>query len=190
MVVESATRIILTSVKEFKIFWQKSEPYRYALTSQEFPPVLLEEEEWIFSNDVVVLLKELMQYNQQKMKMVKAPFNPANKNVLRPDELSEWKITNFPDAWNRMETDIFVPEGHLTSKVIQTLGKTKKATKAKIDPIDVDSANVESAFFNCLEQEIEQMGYLLFKPRQGAKRAAVQSYLKEWDDDESDAGLS
>ncbi len=185
MGVESTTRKILVNLKEFKTFWQKNEPYRYALTSNEFPPVLLTEEEWIFSNDIVELLKELMQYHQHKMKMVKSSFNAANKNVLRPDKLSEWKITNFPEKWNRMDTDIFVPEGHLTSMVIETLNETTQGTDIKIDAI-----NVESAFFNCLERDIEQMGYLLFKPRQGAKRAAVQSYLREWEKDEADAGIS
>jgi len=180
MAVESATRKVLVSVKEFKTFWQKSEPYRYALTSSEFPPVLLKEEEWIFSNDIAVLLKELMQYNQQKMKIKKAPFNLANKSILRPNELSEWKITNFPEAWNRMASDLFVPEGHLTSRVILTLKNSGETIAAN---------HGEHAFFNCLEQDIESMGYVLFKPRKGAKRAAVQSYLKEWEDDESDAGL-
>ncbi|MCF6248874.1 MAG: hypothetical protein L3J69_16180 [Desulfobacula sp.] len=175
------TRKVLAGLKEFKTFWQNNGPYRYALTSKEFPPVLLEEEEWIFSNDIVALLKELMQYNQQKMKLIKAPFNLANKSVLRPEELSEWKITNFPEEWNGADCDIFVPQGHLTSKVVHTIDETKKTGDAK---------NVERSFFICLEQEIEKMGYLLFKPRQGAKRAAVQTYLKEWEVDESDAGLS
>ncbi len=174
------TRKILTGSKEFKTFWQESDPFKYALTSQDYPPVLLKEEEWLFSNDVVALLKELMQYDAQKMKMVKAPWNPANKAVLRPDDLSAWKIANFPEAWHGASCDIFVPEGHLTCTVLDEV--EDKAGK-------VDAAMIENAFFVCLQSKIEQLGYLLFKPVNGAKRASVQSYLKEWEADEADAGL-
>lgn len=60
--------MILPDSKAFKKFWIHNEPYRYALTSREYPPVLLADEEWIFSNDLTALLKELMQFDQNKMK--------------------------------------------------------------------------------------------------------------------------
>jgi len=78
MVVELIKREILSNSKEFKVFWEEKGPYKYALTSKEFPPVLLKPEEWIFPNDIEALLKTLMQFNQRKMKIVKAPFNPEN----------------------------------------------------------------------------------------------------------------
>ncbi len=174
------TRKILAGTKEFKTFWQENDPFKYALTSLDYPPVLLKEEEWLFSNDVVALLKELMQYDAQKMKMVKAPWNPANKAVLRPDDLSEWKIANFPEQWYGASCDIFVPEGHLTCAALNEVA----------DPTcKVDALMVEHSFFESLQNHIEQLGYLLFKPVNGAKRAGVQSYLKEWETDEADAGL-
>ncbi len=173
-------RQILPGVKDFKKFWQDSEPFQYALTSLDYPPVLLEEEQWLFSNDVVALLKELMQFDRQKMKFVKAPFSRENRGVLRPDELSEWKITNFPEAWQGVTCDFFVPEGHITNAVLANMDKGGSP---------VTAAMVEQAFFNCLKEDIGQLGYLLFTPAKGAKRAAVQSYLKEWEQDERDAGL-
>jgi len=75
---ESILRKSLTTAKDFKEFWKEKGPFKYALTSQDFPPVLLEPEEWIFSNDIKGLLKTLMQFDKQKMKIVKAPFNPGN----------------------------------------------------------------------------------------------------------------
>ena len=180
MAQEMVIRKVLESSGKFKMFWQEKGPFKYALTSREFPPVLLEEEEWLFSNDVTALLKELMQYGQQRMKIVKSPFNPANKAVLRPDDLSKWKIANFPEAWNSAKSDLFTPEGHLTAVVMESAGASKTGIKA---------ASVERAFFSCLEKKIGELGYILFVPREGAKRAAVQSYLKEWEADEADAGL-
>lgn len=177
---EGVVRKVLGRSGEFKAFWRQSDPYRFALTSREYPPVLLQEEEWLFSNEIKVLLKELMQYDQRKMKVVKAPFNPANKGVLRPDELSEWKIVNFPEEWSSAVCDLFVPQGHLTRAVLGEIPDTVP---------EADAATVEDVFFTCLEREIEQLGYVFFTPRKGAKRAAVQSYLKEWETDEAEAGL-
>ena len=180
MATQGVTRTILSDSQAFKQFWQENGPFKYALTSSEYPPILLQEEEWLFSNDLVALLKELMQYSRQKMKMVKAPFRAENKNVLRPDDLSEWKMTNFPEEWNMAHTHIFVPEGHVTRKVLKEIPDTGSP---------VDAAMVEQAFFACLARDIGQLGYVLFKPVKGAKRASVQSYVKEWEEDEKDAGL-
>lgn len=180
MAVKPVTRVVLAGSADFKAFWQKNRPFRYALTSSEYPPVLLEAEEWLFSNDVTELLKELMQFRQKRMKFVKTPFNPGNKTVLRPEGLSAWQIINFPEEWNGAVCDVFVPEGHLTRKVVNALPVQRDRD---------DAGKIEGAFFSCLGSSIEQLGYILFKPVQGAKRAAVQTYLKEWERDESDAGL-
>lgn len=177
---QGVVRLILAGSREFKEFWQGNGPFKFALTSRDYPPILLDEEEWLFSNDMVALLKELMQFDRQKMKFVKSPFNSANKAVLRPEDLSEWKIVHFPEKWHGLVSDCFVPEGHVTNAVLEKIGKT-------CDP--ATAAAVEQAFFVCLKKEIWQLGYLLFKPVKGAKRAAVQSYLKEWEQDERDAGL-
>jgi len=180
MTVKSIKREILYNSEDFKKFWDKKGPYRYALTSREFPPVLLEPEEWIFSNDMQALLKALMQFDKRKMKIVKAPFNPENKNILRPEMLSSWKINNFPEEWNSCVCDIFVPEGHLTRVVFEGI---------KISKRDIDPEQVETAFLKCLETRIEQIGYLLLKPRGSSKYAAIKNYLFEWEKDEQDAGL-
>lgn len=180
MGVELIKRKILPNSKEFKTFWKEHGPFRYALTSSEFPPVLLEEEEWIFSNNLNALFKALMQFEKQKMKVVKAPFNPENKTILRPETLSSWKINNFPEEWNVCVSDIFVPEGHLTQTVLDTI----EIPEEKIGP-----AQVEDAFFKCLEAGIEQLGYLLFIPKGESKYAAITAYLAEWEQDELDAGI-
>ncbi|MBU8848640.1 MAG: hypothetical protein KOO64_03820 [Desulfobacterales bacterium] len=180
MVVEQIKRKIFPNSKKFKIFWKEKGPYKYALTSKEFPPVLLEPEEWIFSSGPEALLKELMQFDKRKMKIVKAPFNPENKNILRPEKLSPWKINNFPEEWDAAVCDIFVPKGHLTGVVLDKIEKSEG---------HIETRQVETAFFQCLETRIEQLGYLLFKPLGSSKYAAVKKYLAEWEEDDQDAGL-
>ncbi|MCK5696483.1 MAG: hypothetical protein KAH62_07845 [Desulfobacula sp.] len=180
MSVESVKREILYNSREFKAFWEEKGPFKYALTSSDFPPVLLEPEEWIFSNDIEVLLKALMQFDKQKMKIVKAPFNPENKNILRPEKLSPWKINNFPEEWNVCACDIFIPKGHWTRAVLE---------KIQVPEEDIDPKQVETAFFQCLETQIEQIGYLLFKSRRSLKYAAIKKYLVEWEKDDQEAGL-
>jgi len=180
MVVEPIKREMFPNSKEFKVFWEEKGPYKYALTSKEFPPVLLESEEWIFSNGIEALLKELMQFDKRKMKIVKSPFNPANKSILRPETLIPWKINNFPEEWNAAACDIFVPEGHLTGVVMDKIEK---------DENNIEIKQVEAAFFQCLETRMEQLGYLFFKPGRSSKYAAIKKYLAEWEEDDQDAGF-
>lgn len=180
MSVKSIKREILHNSKAFKTFWEEKGPFKYALTGSDFPPVLLAPEEWIFSNDIVVLLKALMQFDQRKMKVVKAPFNSANKSILRPEKLSPWKINNFPEEWNACACDIFVPKGHLTRAVLE---------KIQVFEEDIDPKQVETVFFHCLETRIDQIGYLLFNPRGSSKYAAIKNYLAEWEKDDHEAGL-
>jgi len=177
---ESIKRKILPGSKDFKQFWDEKGPFRYALTSSLFPPVLLEPEEWIFSDDIQALLKALMQFDKRKMRIVKAPFNPENKSILRPEALIPWKINNFPEEWNACVCDIFVPQGHLTRVVIDKMGMIKGKT---------DPGLVETAFFQCLETRMDQLGYHLLKPQGVSKYAVIKPYLLEWEKDEKDAGL-
>ncbi len=180
MEIESVKRETLPHSNQFKQFWKEKGPFKYALTSSHFPPVLLEPEEWIFSDDIKVLLKELMQFDKLKMKIVKAPFNPENKRILRPESLSSWKINNFPEEWDAYICDIFVPGGYLTRAVFEGI----KIPAEKMDP-----KMVETAFFQCLENSMDQLGYQLLKPRDSSKYAAIKTYLSEWEEDEQDAGL-
>jgi len=192
---EPTVRKILPNVKNFIKFWKEAGPFRYALTSNEFPPVLLEPEEWIFANDIHLLLKELMGFDQKKMAFVQSPFNPKNKNILRPDEMIPWKITHFPEQWNRAVCDLFVPEGHLTCRVMDEasnlLGlegqKSQRSRNSLIEP--PGKQNIEKAFFNLLETQLEKMGYLLLSPRANSKYASTKDYLLEWEEDEKEAGL-
>lgn len=173
-------RQVLEDSSSFKRFWKDKGPFVYALTSTDFPPILLEPEEWIFSNDLTCLLKELMQFGQKKMKVVKAPFNPKNKSVLRPEQLSNWKINHFPEEWDAFECSLFVPQGHLTCDLFETMGE---------DEAQMDAAGVETAFFKALAAHLDELGYLLFSPRESSKWAAVHAYLSDWEADEKDAGL-
>ncbi|MFH2092820.1 MAG: hypothetical protein ABIJ31_10695 [Pseudomonadota bacterium] len=173
-------REILASSKEFKQFWKAKGPFVYALTSNEFPPVLLEPEEWIFSNELQPLLKELMQYDQRKMKVVKSPFNPDNKSILRPEHLSFWKINQFPEEWDACVCDLFVPQGHLTQDLFDLINEDQETT---------DADTVEQGFFQCLKDRLDQLGYLLLSPQGNYKTAAIQAYLSEWEADEQEAGL-
>ncbi len=180
MAIELIKREILPSSKQFRQFWKEKGPFKYALTSSQFPPVMLEPEEWIFSDDIQAILKELMQFDKRKMKIVKAPFNPDNKSILRPEILSSWKINNFPEEWDACICDIFIPQGHLTRTVVEKINIPEEMIEPKL---------VEVIFFHCLEDNIDQLGYQLLKPRGSSKYAAIKTYLSEWEEDEQDAGL-
>lgn len=173
-------RKILPHVKEFKQFWKDKGPFKYALTSQVFPPVLLAPEEWIFGNDRTEVLKDLMGFAGNRMELVRVSFNPENRAILRPEEICGWKIRHFPEEWNRMVCDAFVPEGHLTRSVIEEL-ETLGETEGK--------PGVEKAFFSLLARRLDQMGYLLIQPRGKSKFASTRAYLEEWEEDEAEAGI-
>lgn len=176
----ACTRKILPNVKDFKQFWKDAGPFAFALTSNEYPPVLLEPEEWIFGSEKNEVIKELMQFSQSKMAFVRAPFNPDNKSIFRPEDICAWKITHFPEAWNSIVCDAFVPEGHLTRAVIDEVYAT--------DGEDTEEG-VEKAFFSLIGRQLDEMGYVMFGPRGKSRSAAIQSYLEEWEEDEADAGL-
>jgi hypothetical protein len=192
---EPCVRHILPHAKDFAKFWKETGPFRYALTSKEYPPILLEPEEWIFGNDLQRLLKELMQFDQKKMAFVESPFNPKNKNILRPQELSPWKITHFPEQWNRVVCDAFVPEGHLTCRVMDKARNMETRNLEKPDPPlgclkeIPGKQEIEKAFFDLLEAGLESMGYLLLTPQGNSKYAATKDYLLEWEEDDREAGL-
>jgi hypothetical protein len=178
---DRAVRAILPDSKQFKKFWKQKGPFRYALTSMDFPPVLLEPEEWIFADEIIPLLKALMLFEENRMRIVHAPFNPSNKEILRPEILCPWKITHFPEQWNIFASDIFVPEGHLTRLVSENTGKP---------PGDINARDMEKSFFQCLETRLDQLGYHLFRPSGSRKYAQIKSYLDEWEKDEKEAGLA
>ncbi|GAB6142674.1 hypothetical protein JCM12294_01110 [Desulfocicer niacini] len=170
----TVVRQILPTLKEFKEVWKNQGPFKYALTSREFPPILLEPEEWLFSQDILALLKELMGWEARKMSVVAAPFNRKKQNILKPDNLSPWKINNFPEEWQGAICDIFTPLGHLTQAVVS-------------DGADMDKGAVEAAFFRCLEREINHIGYVLLgpEPSLGSPDSAfVADYVREWEQDE------
>lgn len=177
---EPCIREILPTAEAFKTFWKARGPFAYALTSKEFPPVLLAPEEWIFGNDRVAVLKELMGFSKEKMAFVRAPFNPDNTAVLRPENLCAWKLRHFPEAWNGMVCDAFVPEGHLTRAVMDEL--------VAMDEKE-GSEGIASAFFSLLARQLDGMGYVLIGPGKKYKYAATRSYLEEWEADDADAGL-
>ena len=187
---EPCIRQILPNVMDFKRFWKETGPFKYALSSNGFPPILLEPEEWIFGNDLIGVLKELMQFDQKKMSFVQSPFNPQNKSILRPEGLSSWKVTHFPEEWNRLVCDAFVPEGHLTCQVMEQVRLSRKS-QGSAAPLKKsnETQEVEMAFFRLLEREMEKMGYLLLKPSGKSDWASTHDYLSEWEEDERDAGL-
>ena len=171
-------RRVLPHVHDFKTVWKKEGPFPYALTSSVFPFVLLEEEEWIFSDDFVLLLKELMQWDRRKMKMIKAPVAQRTNEEIRFDRLSPWRIKNFPEEWADRVCDFFTPSGQIAQKVIPENGED---TPEKI----------ETCFFDYLKKRVHDIGYILLEPAPGIDpdAAYVQDYVKEWEDDEKDAGL-
>lgn len=177
---DGCVREVLPNVSDFKRFWKERGPFRYALTSAEYPPVLLAPEEWIFGNQAAAVLKALMGFSREKMAVVKSAFNPKNRAVLRPEDLSQWKINNFPEEWNTVGSDLFVPEGHLTLRVTE---------EVKNRGLEEDADAVALVFFTLLESVLEEMGYVLLAPRGKAKSAAIAKYLAEWEEDEADAGI-
>ncbi len=183
-------RETLITFREFKRFWKKKGPYKYALTSIEYPPVLLEPEEWLFSDNAVDILKELMRWKERKMKIVPAPFNKNKKNILKPETLSPWKINNFPEEWKGAVCKSFTPVGHLTESV--TAGREIIAAGVKSMESahnDLSIKTIENLFFESLEMDIEKIGYILLKPdklRESGDAAFIMDYLEEWETDEKD----
>ncbi|MCP4115069.1 MAG: hypothetical protein GY737_06595 [Desulfobacteraceae bacterium] len=171
---KTTQRIILLESRDFKKFWKSKGPFRYALTSREFPPILLEPEEWIFSDDITALLKELMQWEKRKMKFVQAPFSRKKKNILKPEDLSPWRIVDFPEEWERSECSSFTPVGYVTEEVTSAVASEEKA-------------DVEAAFFKKLARDINGIGYVLLSPEPilSPGAAYVEEYLKEWMADEA-----
>lgn len=171
-------RRVLPHVNDFKAVWKNEGPFRYALTSSVFPFVLLEEEEWIFADDFVLLLKELMQWDSRKMKMIKAPVAEKTNEAIRFDRLSRWRIQNFPEEWADLLCDFFTPSGQIAEKVLPENGVEKPG-------------EMEACFFAYLKERLHDIGYLLLAPAPGIDpdQAYVKDYVKEWEDDERDAGL-
>lgn len=167
-------RKILSESKDFKGFWQKQGPFRYALTSREFPCILLEVDEWIFSDDLKSLLKELMQWDQRKMKLLAAPFNRKKTNILKPETLTPWRILNFPTEWEMAVCSSFTPVGYLTEQVTM-------ASRSH------EPSDIEDAFFDLLAKEINTIGYVLLSPEHilSPDAAYVDDYLNEWMEDEA-----
>lgn len=167
-------RILLWS-REFRAFWKEHGPFRYALTSREFPPVLLEPEEWLFSDDLTQLLKELMGWEERGMSLVPAPFNPGSTKTLKPEDLSAWKINRFPAEWESAACPVFTPSGHLT------LAGTERAAGQ-------DPESVEIAFFRSLADHLDSLGYVLLRPdpHLSGIHAHIGDYLGEWEEDEGD----
>jgi hypothetical protein len=174
-------RQILPHSSDFRRFWKDSGPFEFALTSAEYPPVLLAPEEWIFGHTARDVLEALMGFSPGKAKIVRSEFNPQNTRILRPDNLIPWKIQSFPKEWNHMPCDFFTPEGHLTRVVADRIADYP----APGDEVE----QITAAFFNLLENHVTAMGYVLLKPRENARYAAIQEYVSEWEEDEADAGL-
>ncbi len=171
-------RKVLQHAADFKKFWKDEGPFRYALTSSVFPFILLDDEEWLFSEDMEALLKELMQWRQRNMMIIRSPVAEKRKNRLRIDTLSQWQIKNFPGEWSALVSDLFTSVGHLTQKAVR-------------GSLSENNKEIERRWFKSLEHEIENLGYTLLKPlpASGADTAYVDDYLKEWMRDEADAGL-
>jgi hypothetical protein len=174
-------RRILPHSSEFKRFWKDQGPFEFALTSAEYPPVLLAPEEWIFGHTAREVLEVLMGFSPGKAKIVRSDFNPENTRILRPGNLIPWKIQPFPEEWNHMPCDFFTPGGHLTTVVADRMKEAPVSGNA--------SLQVAAAFFTLLEAHLPAMGYVLLKPRGNARYAAIQDYVSEWEEDEADAGL-
>ena len=65
---------IIANVTDFKAFWKCQGPFRYALTSAEYPPVLLEPEAWVFGSDATAVLKALMGFSREKNGLCEGAF--------------------------------------------------------------------------------------------------------------------
>ena len=112
------------------------------------------------------------------MKIVPAPFNPKKTNILKPDELTPWRILNFPQEWESAVCSAFTPVGYLTEEVTRAADSN--------GPLD-GLADVEQAFFDLLSIQVNCIGYVLLGPEPllSPDSAYVDDYLREWVEDES-----
>lgn len=169
-------RRVISTTGEFMRFWESEGPFRFVLASREFPPVLLEPEEWLFANDLSAILKTLMGWEEKKMKIVAAPFSEKRKDPFRPEAIAKWRIDNFPEEWAGWDSGAFTLAGHLTSRVTAAAeGETPEG--------------LAEAFFMELGDGIDEIGYALFETKKETFGDALTAYLKEWKEDEEDAGI-
>ncbi|MBF0260200.1 MAG: hypothetical protein HQK62_15480, partial [Desulfamplus sp.] len=165
----------------------------------------------IFSDNIIWLLKDLMQWDARKMALVKAPFNKNKRNVLKPEILSPWKIEHFPLEWESSVCNTFTPVGYLTEHVISEhvlaedilratgsvnieetiviIDNTIEETQENTGKAEHETDIVESAFFRSLEADIVKIGYVLLKPEAimgKEEEAYIDDYLQEWQADEDD----
>lgn len=174
MTAETA-RQILPTVKTFKEFWKSAGPFKYALTSAAFPDMQLEPEEWLFSDNSTALLKALMKWDENKMKIIRAPVSKKNKAPFMPEDISDWRIKNFPEKWMGFSCSSFTPAGYIPQSV---------AIKADNET----EGEIEAAFFNSLARSISQIGYILLEPLPGQSVAWTDDFLREWQEDEDEDG--
>ncbi len=74
-------------------------------------------------------------------------------------------------------------------QVFAVLFQLKAASSSSNETASGEAQMVSAAFFSCLEQHMEQMGYVLLRPAENSKYASTRDYLQEWEQDEKDAGL-
>ena len=107
-------------------------------------------------------MKELMQFSPKKMAFVSAPFNPDNKSILRPDDICAWKIVHFPEEWNTMVCEGFLPEGQLTRAVVDECNNLG---------LKEDKAGIEQAFFSLLERQLDCMRVCVVNSQRKSKNS-------------------
>ena len=177
----SVVQHIITDSKTFRRFFKDKGPFDFALTCQGYPPILLDDEQWLFGEDPAALIRALIGFDRRKMTLKKTEYNKAKKKVLRPDALSPWQITPFVEEWENLDCDLFLPGGHLTLAFFNRAG---------LDPDSAGPDDVLAAFFTCLERELPRLGYLLLSNNpKDSWVTDLAGYLKEWEEDEADAGL-
>ncbi len=189
-------RKVLVHITDFNKFWKQEGPFAFALTSAGFPPVLLEPEEWIFANDKILLIKELLQFSQRKMAFVpgKAKKDGASQakpsGSFTPEDMIPWRIAPFPEEWNSLECQAFLPQGYLTKAVLEQARIFCQEPDCPESQILKDAPLIEKAFFELVAGNLSQMGYEFLSHDRESGAASLGKYLREWEEDELDARIN
>lgn len=163
-------RRTLPTVRAFKKFWQHEGPFKYALCSLAFPDPLLEPEEWLFGDNYQDLLKNLLQWDQRGMRL--APCSHATGDSSNS---GGWHIRHLPAALRQWPCKAYTAEGCVSAHVVQAA-------------VEATPAAIEKVFLRALRDALEQIGYQLLKPEMGLPHAYIETFLKEWQEDEAEDG--
>jgi hypothetical protein len=94
-------RRVLKTYDAFEAFCHEHGGFRYSLSGlydrNVYPDILLDDDEWLFSDDLIALTKELLQWDQRGVYVVWEEPSEDDYAIGGPDITGSWGAENFPE---------------------------------------------------------------------------------------------